>query len=1322
MRGSIGETSLNSHRTIDELPEALPFSVRLAIWKDAIGAVRDACAPGSYHPRLTSRSFLIEPDADSASGHRVRMTDAHRVRPLANHAVEGDTAVWRCAAPEQTGLIDAVPDERTNVYNLGVIGACIFRAELPWQRREGASRARAILVEASPRVSVSGAPTRAVNRLNDVLAVAMAKEAHARHEDLGRLELEVALLLSMVTESGPAKLGIVGRRAATHDLESAIAAARAGEGVSIVVSGESGTGKSYLWKSVEARCASPQDLWITVKCPQRGSRPYAAIGAILERLAEVAVANRSTGDGRTRRDIVRDVATDAGVTESGLTLASMLVPSLKGSGKLELRPDDVSRDAYEASSARDLARLIEALGRGGGVTIVAIDDYQWSDRYTRNVMQELVRARSRGFVPVAIVRPGEAARVPLGAFTLRVDLEGLNPTESDELLSAALPRPGLLSIDDRAAVVRLSGGNPLALINLALMLSDDSARIGPLLTPPHRSSGRLLASLVEARLDALAPTTAQLVELLSLLLQPVPHGVAVAAASGIGTSLAPVLDEATQAGVLVVREDDGSVSFVHDTVESAARERALRRQTARRLAADLLLGQSERGSAEASYALAQLLAPADVSPQAEARTAAETSESLVIEELSVVARGSVLVNAAAYALRVGLASDALRFATAAIATSPDVRGRAHLIAHESAYLLDDPALMSHHFRGVYHFGDLEERAQAREVWVRHCYAHAAFEGAVRVGSIALAELGFTEGEGGWRSLSPASARLIRRRPARLRRQLVDRGPAHDRAARYALRICYRLMLPVLTIERSALASLAALALRLSLRHGWTEHTPIAFLCLLLARAESRDPGRDLGPFGRAAVGLAREIGNEFMLHEVETYVEIMAGPWTKPYRDYGERLRVLAERSVRLGSRETAVHAWHLHAQTLFYHGAELVRVGELFHRRRRDIASYGFARSERALQKFEQSVASLMGRTADPLKIDGEICREDEYLDRLEHARDNVSLFAYRMLKGLLALFADRPKIAYEWLLVCERDLGAIGSLHEVALIPFYLGFVAFRVGDRACGARALARLRRLTREVPATHRHRLAALRAERAMADRRPRRAATLYRRAVRQALAEDVTHEAALFSERLADAYLRLGRSVDASEALYRAESLYRRWGARPAAARVRVRLGWPEASEPASVTGRDRLLASVRRRAPTADLVTEGLRLLRDLTATRECYLEVQRDEATQWFSFGVADGSIATPDDEGALRAQSIAGESVPIDLALELESVSSGVSALEIERAPDGERAGLVCGSVSTSERCTVRLLLVGTPDVSRLSSSVLERVEDVATIIASG
>jgi tetratricopeptide (TPR) repeat protein len=369
--------------------------------------------------------------------------------------------------------------------------------------------------------------------------------------------------------AGTAGTRLVGRDAELAALLRAADGARAGHGSFVVVAGDAGMGKSRLVHELRTQAADL--VHMTMACEvYESSTPFFPFRGLLR-----AVLELSDDTALSLTEAVRDVAPELEPWTPLLgSVAGIDVPETEATALLE----DRFRSSRLAEVMTELLSHILVMP-----TLVVVEDAQWMDEASAELLARIASDIEERPWLVCMTR-----RRDEGGFAQHVDgmttlsLDALGEAESRQLFEHVAS--GNINVNELAAVIARSGGNPLFVRELA-----DAASSGALGDTLPDS----IETLIAARIDRLPPRDRAILRQASVLGQ-----------SFTLTLLEAVVDDPTGSEDAVRRLDDFVVSdgpskfaFEHALVRDAAYEglpyRSRRRLHAR--AADHLV-ETEDGA------------------------------------------------------------------------------------------------------------------------------------------------------------------------------------------------------------------------------------------------------------------------------------------------------------------------------------------------------------------------------------------------------------------------------------------------------------------------------------------------------------------------------------------------------------------------------------------------------------------------------------------------------------------------------------------------------------------------------------------------------
>jgi class 3 adenylate cyclase/predicted ATPase len=337
----------------------------------------------------------------------------------------------------------------------------------------------------------------------------------------------------------------IGRGEELGVLEDALARAEHGEGSVVLVSGESGMGKSRLIGGLIATARDRDEIVMVGECVEfaEGELPYAPIGGALRSLLHEPATTVEGGDVGVERLLA------------------------------ELTPGSSNREE-EAPSAVAQARLFERLVamlfdlcRQAPAVVLVIEDLHWADRSTGDFISFLVRnARRQRLLLIISYRSDELdRRHPLRPLVLelerggRASRIGLRPFSRQELteqVAAIIDGTPESSLIDRLA--DRAEGNPFFAEELL------AASRSPGVALPESVRDALML-----RVEASSEDTQALLRVAAVAGRTVDHTLLAAVARLPEDELMAALDEAVSRHMLVQDPSSSSFSFRHALLREA---------------------------------------------------------------------------------------------------------------------------------------------------------------------------------------------------------------------------------------------------------------------------------------------------------------------------------------------------------------------------------------------------------------------------------------------------------------------------------------------------------------------------------------------------------------------------------------------------------------------------------------------------------------------------------------------------------------------------------------------------------------------------------
>lgn len=338
---------------------------------------------------------------------------------------------------------------------------------------------------------------------------------------------------------------LVGREPLLNRLDDLLGRALDGQGMTVLVSGQAGIGKTSLVHAVTAAAADrgAQTTWGTCVDVDGapGHWPWAQVLSGLVRAIGIPHARQLAGD---------DVA-----------LLATLAPSLGDAshGEATNRARLLLLDAA--------TRFLDALAAERPLVVV-LDDLQWADESSLALFDFVARAPQRsGLLLIGVYRHDElnpSARARLSALashTLHLHLQGLDADAVHELVEQLLGRRADHSMTE--AIHRRTGGHPFFVREVTLLTDHDDGNVEHI--PPA------VGDVIERRIGRLPGPTREVLQVTAVIGTEMLTDV-VARALGMSTlDVEAAARDAVEAGVLTPPGE--RLRFTHDLLRETILDR-----------------------------------------------------------------------------------------------------------------------------------------------------------------------------------------------------------------------------------------------------------------------------------------------------------------------------------------------------------------------------------------------------------------------------------------------------------------------------------------------------------------------------------------------------------------------------------------------------------------------------------------------------------------------------------------------------------------------------------------------------------------------------
>lgn len=1141
------------------------------------------------HKDINPSNLLIHPQT-----RQIKLIDFSIATVLATEhqgfgspsALEGTLAY---ISPEQTGRMNRTIDERTDLYSLGVTLFELLTGRRPFVADDPLELVHHHIARRPP--SPADINPSVPEPVAAVILKLLAKDADERYGSAGGLRTDLERCLDGLRGEGaiasfPLGAGdpldrikfpqrLYGREAETKQLVRAFERATRGA-VLVLVSGYAGIGKTALVQEVHRPLTVHRGYFAAGKCDQLHSTPYSAFLQAVRTLVDQILTESEAQLGAWRERLVEALGSNAAVLAAACPSLCAIVGSQPPPAALP--PDEARNRFHEA-----MHELVSLFARPEHPLCLFIDDMQWADADSLKLLQELIyMARDQSLLMICAYRDSEVDDShPLLATVEQIAAQGshverlaLSPLGRDDVarfLGDALRTSAERIMPLADLVLTRTGGNPYFMRAFVTSLRADE------LVQPSPEGWRFDVDAIRRR-----GVTDNVVHFLSLRLKRLPEPtqglLRVSACIGsqfeLGTlakvAARPVDEVGHALWDTVVEGLVIPLDRVHSALEAAAAPELRFRFAHDRIREAALAAFDEISLARLHRDVGRKLL--------ELASEGEEREEQLFEIVEHLNRGTAAIagpaeaeelsrlnlRAARRALGAAAAAPALRYVKAGIALlseqdweRSDVARDLYDVGIEVAHSCADLELVQTWSAELLRRARTPlDEARVRRIEAQVLYAQARPTEALDTLADLVSRIGFP-------LPAPASPEATADEMRRTEEALADRSiedlvhlpRCTDGAARTAIELLYRMVLLAVSMSHPLLAPLVCKAVQISITHGNTAESAFAYTFYGSFLANAGDIDRATR-FGRAAVALSDELGDNGMRSFVYTYAHAYLIHWKLPLHGVAPHLLDAYRYGMEAGSpfnAASAVFSWcvvrFLAGDPLDELVVEIERYAEVPVRLRQDIV-----KSWHGL--LHQVVRNLCEETPDPTRLAGRFYDEETQLPA--EGVDRGGLGNYHIFKVMLCyLFGDveragahararEPYAAVTANSLWEPILALWDSLARLAL---------FQRSDEAERARILGRVADHERTLemalpycPKTIAHKLALIQAERARVEGRGNDARTGFERAVALARGSGYIHEEALAYELSARFFHEVREMRSARSRFREAHEAYLRWGA------------------------------------------------------------------------------------------------------------------------------------------------------------------------------
>jgi signal transduction histidine kinase/tetratricopeptide (TPR) repeat protein/tRNA A-37 threonylcarbamoyl transferase component Bud32 len=551
-----------------------------------MAALREAHDKGVLHRDVKPANVIVD---ESSPLRQVTLIDFGLARSGRLSASIRDLPVGTATyiSPEQAGLLHHEVDECADLYSAGVVLFECLAGRPPFEGATVGDVLRQHMTSKPPQLWQRGSPIP--RALAEVVQHLLEKDPRDRYqtaeavavdladiaEALGRGESEPRVVAGMRdrrrTLREPA---FTGREQELSVLEAELERAAAGRAGLAVLEAESGGGKTRLLDEL-TRHGAETGAWVLrgQGLDQAAQNPFQVLDGVVREVVPSARQDPAFAARVKERLAGQEEAALAAIPQLG----DVLTPTEAGS---------LGREEHaEARTIRALATLLDSLGVESQPALVLLDDCQWADGLTIDLIRSwFEKAREDGvrryILLVLAFRSDEVAPAsPLRKLHPSARI-ALPPLDAADCRRLAESMSGPLPDEAVELVSRLSGGSPFmaaellrGLVETGALSSEPSGwSTDPRLMSDAQSSRRA-AVLIARRLEQLAGQVLRLLSVGAVLGKEFDLDFAGALAKLTPGEATAAAQEARRRHIVWADAQGASYAFVHDRLREALLER-----------------------------------------------------------------------------------------------------------------------------------------------------------------------------------------------------------------------------------------------------------------------------------------------------------------------------------------------------------------------------------------------------------------------------------------------------------------------------------------------------------------------------------------------------------------------------------------------------------------------------------------------------------------------------------------------------------------------------------------------------------------------------